>query len=249
MSKNFELMQQLASNSWSRRSQASDPVFAFQEDANMPSRDQFSLENEALRLVQRIFLPHTRTSPRVVAFASVNHGEGCSSICVSVADALSQNIDGSVCLVEANFRSPALPALFHTTNHHGLTNALLNEGPIRSFAKPMTVDKKLWLLSSGQLTTESTNLLSSEKLKGRLAELRSEFDFVLIDAPPLSRYGDALALGSLTDGFILVVGADSTRRESAQIVTETVRAAGIQILAAVLNNRRFPIPEKLYNWL
>jgi len=249
MSKNFELMQQLASNSWSRRSQASDPVFVAQEDANTPSRGQLSLENEALRLVQRIFLPHAPSSPRVVAFASVNHGEGCSSICVSVADALSQNIDGSVCVVEANFRSPALPALFHTTNHHGLTNALLNEGPIRSFAKPMTSDKKLWLLSSGQLTAESTNLLSSERIKGRLGDLRSEFDFVLIDAPPLSRYGDALALGSLTDGFILVLGADSTRRESAQTVTETLRTAGVPILAAVLNNRTFPIPEKLYNWL
>ena len=113
----------------------------------------------------------------------------------------------------------------------------------------MTGDKKLWLMSSGQLTPDSTNLLSSERLKGRLADLRSEFDFVLVDAPPLNRYGDALALGPLTDGFILVLGAESTRRESAQTVTDTLRTAGIPILAAVLNNRSFPIPEKLYNWL
>jgi Mrp family chromosome partitioning ATPase len=249
MSKNFELMQQLASNSWSRRSQASDPVFAAQEDATVPSRDQCSLENEALRLVQRIFLPRTPSSPRVVAFASVNHGEGCSSICVSVADALSQNIDGSVCVVEANFRSPALPGLFRTTNHHGLTDALLSVDPICSFAKPMTSDKKLWLLSAGQLSTDSANLLSSDRLKARVTELRSEFDFVLIDAPPLTQYGDALALGPLTDGFILVLDAESTRRESAQMVTETLRTAEIPILAAVLNNRSFPIPERLYHWL
>jgi len=249
MSKNFEIMQQLANNSWSRRTEVNDQLFAGARQGSA-SRTHASLQAEALWLVQRVFLQQSQeVSPRVVAFTSVNHGEGCSSICVTVADALSQNIDGSVCVVEANLRSPALPALFHTTNHHGLTDSLFTEGPIRSFAKPMTSDKKLWLLSSGGLTVESTNLLSSEKLKGRLTELRAEFDYVLIDAPPLNRYGDALAISPLTDGFILVLGARSTRRESAQMVAKTMRTAGIPILAAVLNNRTFPIPEKLYNWL
>jgi Mrp family chromosome partitioning ATPase len=139
--------------------------------------------------------------------------------------------------------------MFQTTNHNGLTNALLTDGPIRSFAKPMSSDQKLWLLSSGELATDSANLLSSDRLKERVAELRSQFDFVLIDAPPLSQYGDAIALGPLSDGVVLVLGAESTRRESAQMATDTLRTAQIPILAAVLNNRSFPIPEKLYNLL
>ena len=249
MSKNFELMQQLAGNSWSRRSRASDPLFVADTDSKGSSRSQQSVADEVLRLVQRIFLTQAGDVPRVVCFASVNHGEGCSSICASVADALSQNVSGSICLVEANFRSPALPAMFQTTNHFGLTNALLADGSIRSFAKPVTSDKKLWLLSSGELSDDSSSLLSSDRIRTRIAELRSEFDFVLIDAPPLNRYADALALGPLTDGFIVVIGAESTRRESAQSATRALRTAGIPILAAVLNNRAFPIPESLYSRL
>ena len=62
-----------------------------------------------------------------------------AAICVSVAETLAKNIPGSVCLVEANLRSPALPEMFGTTNHHGLTDALLQDGPIRSFAKRFAV--------------------------------------------------------------------------------------------------------------
>ena len=171
-----------------------------------------------------------------------------SRICVRVAETLAKNIRGSVCLVEANLRSPALPAMFGTTNHHGLTDALLQDGPIRSFTKPVR-GENLWLLSSGALASDSAKLLNSERLKTRLAELRKEFDFVLIDAPPLTRYSDAIGLGQMTDGFILVLEANSTRREAALQVAEGLRAANIRILGAVLNKRTFPIPETLYNRL
>jgi len=86
-------------------------------------------------------------------------------------------------------------------------------------------------------------------LQTRFAELRKEFDFVLIDAPPLTPYSDALAFGQLTDGFILVVEANATRREAALQVAENLRAANIRILGAVLNQRTFPIPESLYHRL
>jgi Mrp family chromosome partitioning ATPase len=249
MSRNFELMQELGNRSRSLRTRSIDPIFVDEEKFGNSSIVERATDNETLRLVQRTFLTQTEQPPRVVVFAGVNHGEGCSSICASVAETLSRNVGGSVCLVEANFRSPALPAMFNTTNHHGLTNALLTEGPIRSFAKPMGADQKLWLLSSGALAASSANLLSSDRLKERLTELRNEFDFVLIDAAPLGQYGDALALGPLSDGIVLVLGAESTRRESAQMATDTLRTARIPILAAVLNNRSFPIPEKIYNLL
>ena len=162
------------------------------------------------------------------------------------AETLAKNTPSSVCLVEANLRSPALPAMLGTTNHHGLTDALLQEGPIRSFAKPVRGDN-LWLLSSGALAVDSANLLNSERLKARFAELRKEFDFVLIDAPPLTRYSDAIAIAQLADGLVLVLEANSTRKEAALEVTNALRSAQIQVLGAVLNKRTFPIPESLYH--
>jgi Mrp family chromosome partitioning ATPase len=159
---------------------------------------------------------------------------------------LAHNADGAVCLVEANFRSPALPAYFGTTNHYGLTDALLGEGPIRSFAKPVSIDQKLWLLSSGALAADSANLLTSERIRTRLEELRSDFAFVIIDAPPLTRYADAIAIGQHANGLILILEAGSTRRDAAQTVAASLRSSNVPILGAVLNKRTFPIPEKIY---
>jgi capsular exopolysaccharide synthesis family protein len=203
---------------------------------------------EALRLVQQIFLLQTEASPHMVVFAAVEHGNGCSRICASVAETLARNAPGPVCLVDANFRSPALPALFGTANQHGLADALLWEGPIQSFTKPAGVDN-LWLLSCGKIGPDSPNLLSSEGIKGRLAELRNKFSYVIIDAPPLARYADAIALGQMADGLVLVLGADSTRRETAQKVVANLRTCQVAILGAVLNKRAFPIPQKIYDKL
>jgi succinoglycan biosynthesis transport protein ExoP len=96
---------------------------------------------------------------------------------------------------------------------------------------------------------DSPNLLNSDRFKLRFEELRKEFDYVLIDAPSLTRYADATALGRLTDGLVLVLEANSTRKEAALRVMENLRAAQIPVLGAVLNKRTFPIPESLYQRL
>jgi Mrp family chromosome partitioning ATPase len=254
MSKNFELMQQTGKDPEFRpvRKLESTPAPIFGNGGGNGHRDVEVLDldqqagEEVLRLVQRVFLLQAQEPPHVVVFAGIDHGSGCSRICMRAAETLAKNIPGSVCLVEANLRSPALPAMLGTTNHHGLTDALLHEGPIRSFAKPVR-GENLWLLSSGALAVDSANLLNSERLKSRLAELRKEFDFVLIDAPPLTRYSDAIPIAQLAEGLVLVLEANSTRKEAALEVTNALRSAQIQVLGAVLNKRTFPIPESLYH--
>jgi succinoglycan biosynthesis transport protein ExoP len=201
-----------------------------------------------LGLVQRIFLQQTQNSPRMVVFAGIDHGNGCSQIAASVAESLAGIAPGSVCLVEANFRSPGLPAMLGTTNHHGLTDALLEEGPVRSFMKPVC-NESLWLLPSGPVAADSPNLLASERMKTRSTELRKAFDFVIVDAPPMSRYADAGVLGQLSDGIVLVLEAEYTRRDAARRSVEGLRSSSIQVLGAVLNKRAFPIPEKIYSRL
>lgn len=202
--------------------------------------------DEALRLVQQLFVQ--QEPPRVVVFAGIDHGNGSSVICGAVGEALARNSSGPVCLVEGNFRSPGLPELFGTPNHIGLTDALLREGSIRSFAG-RAGDDKLWLLSAGVITADSHSLLGSERLKTRLLELRAEFDFVLIDAPPLTRYADAIGLAQLSDGVVLVLEADSTRKKAALTVAANLRSSNVPILGAVLNKRTFPIPENIYSRL
>lgn len=255
MSKNFELMQDAQIRLGvpaMREPKPSPPPIPGKTNGNGRG-GRFNLEDEVAReesfkLVQNIFLLRKEESPRVVAFAGIDSGNGCSHICVQVAETLASQEIGSVCLVDANLRSPSLPKLFNVSNHCGLTDALSKDGSIRDFTKVVRPDN-LWLLSCGSLAAESPRLLNSEAMKLRVAELRNEFDFVLIDSPPLNSYSDSVAVGQLADGMLLVLEANSTRRETAVRVAENLRAAQIKILGAVLNKRTFPIPESLYNRL
>ena len=268
MSRNFELMQQTG-KAWDIGPvvvKDPKPFIPFPSTERVPERedgrhgerakvvplpspglrpmDQVA-RDESFRLVQRLFLHSTTVPPRVVVFAGIDHGNGCSRICVEAAQALSTHAPGAVCIVEANFRTPSLPDLFGTTNHCGLTNALLGNDPIRSFTKPVHKEG-LWLLSAGALDARSHGLLNSDRLRLRFDELRGEFDYLLVDAPPLTRYSDALALGRVSDGLVIVLEAHSTRRDVALGITENIRAAQVPILGVVLNKRTFPIPEALY---
>jgi Mrp family chromosome partitioning ATPase len=105
------------------------------------------------------------------------------------------------------------------------------------------------LLSCGSLAADSTTLINSELMKARVAELRKEFDYVLIDSPPLNIYSDGIVLGQLSDGVVVVLEANSTRREAALRVAEGLRAKRVRVLGAVLNKRTFPIPDSLYHRL
>ena len=248
MSRNFELMEQMEHERTFRTQPSTDPVSAQADRIGERYYGGDWAREDALRLVHRIFLPQGPDAPRMVAFAGVDHGNGCSHICVSIAEALAKNASGPVCLLEANFRSPGLPSLFGARNHYGLTDALQGEGPIRSFAKPAGPEN-LWLISSGALAADSPSLLTAERVKFRLAELRMEFAFIIIDSPPLAHYGDATVLGQLADGLVLVLEAENTRRETAGAVVVGLRSSRIKILGAVLNKRTFPIPQKIYDKL
>jgi Mrp family chromosome partitioning ATPase len=205
--------------------------------------------NMTLGLVQRIFLQTSQPPPRVVVFAAIDHGDGCSQIAASAAGSLAACAPKtSVCLVDANFRSPALATMLGTTNYYGLTDALSEQCGIRYFVKPVC-NETVWLLSSGPVGAASPNLLSTERMRERCTELRREFDFVIVDAPPMARYADAVGLAKLSDGVVLVLAAESTRREAARMAVVNLRSERIQVLAAVLNKRTYPIPELFYNRL
>jgi Mrp family chromosome partitioning ATPase len=256
MSRNFELMRNLGRDFEEPSVPRPRPVAPNEQERHRRTGTgtgtRFDLSQmareETLRLVQRLFLQQSQKGPRVILFAGIEQGTGCSQICLLVAETLRSAVSGSICLVDANFRSPSLPRLLGMTNSYGLTNALLEDGPVRAFVRPLQL-ANAWLLSCGSLGPGSLDLLNSQHMKTRFEELRAQFDYLLIDAPSLSRYADATALGRLTDGLVLVLEANSTRKETALNVMENLRAAQIQVLGAVLNKRTFPIPEPLYRRL
>lgn len=255
MSKNYELMQQAEIGLGGAPTLTGVGIGAAPKKRESTITEALTaaepvVREESLKLVQRLFLTTGQPSPKAVVFAAIDSGNGCSWLCAITAKLLAESVSnsGSVCLVEANFRAPSLACVLGMDNHHGFADSLRQEGAIKGFAKQAGRDN-LWLLSSGALGNDSLSLLNCDRMKERITELRSQFDYLLIDTPPLNAYSDGMIFGRLADGVVLVLEANETRREAALRVTESLRTTRIPVLGAVLNNRTFPIPEALYRRL
>jgi capsular exopolysaccharide synthesis family protein len=203
---------------------------------------------EVKTLVQRVFLLSASQAPHTVVFAGSESGSGCTWICARAAEALAQQVAGSVCLVDANLRAPGLHQQFGISNHHGLADALRQTEPVGIFVTGLA-PSNLSIVSCGSATEGTQGLLTSTRMKTRLHELRSLFDYVLIDTPAINCSKEAIVLGAVSDGVVLVLKAHSSRKETARNAVQEFQTAKVRMLGAVLNQRKFPIPEAIYNKL
>jgi capsular exopolysaccharide synthesis family protein len=253
MSRNFELLQKIGREQSLYATTAEEPIQEMEPPpVVVPVGSRLEIEGaeleEITKVVQRVFLLPGNDAPRTVVFSGTEPGNGCSWVSARVAEVLAGQVSGSVCLVDANLRNPGLHEQFGAENVSGLTDALRLREPIRSFAQPLSCPR-LWLVSSGSPAEDGQSLLSSDRMRLRMTELRTEFDYVLIDTAAISSSHDATVLGSATDGLVLVLKANSSRRESARGAMHDLRAAKVRVLGAVLNQRTFPIPQSIYDKL
>jgi polysaccharide biosynthesis transport protein len=206
------------------------------------------VRDEITKLVRTLFLFPDVKAPRRVVFAGTESGSGCTWVCAHAAEILASQIRASVCVVDCNLRSPRLHHQFGLENHRGLSDALHSSGAIRPYARQLS-HSNLWLLSCGLSVENWQTLMASDRMRQRLAELRSAFDYVLIDATPLGVCNDAIFLGGLSDGVVLVLKENSSRRDKARQALKELQATNIPIFGAVLNQRTFPIPDRIYRLL
>jgi Mrp family chromosome partitioning ATPase len=202
---------------------------------------------ELVKLVQRLFMSPAPDGPRVVALSAVDEGGGCSWTSARIAEILADTTESLVCLIDANYRSKIPYREFQCPTPTRTADEEWSFAPIARTEESVT--SNLWLLSFRPLTTECPTAASLERFQARLHDLRNDFGYVLIDAPPLKSSADAILLGRMADGLVVVVEANQTRREPAKRAKRLLDESGIPVLGAVLNKRVFPIPENLYRRL
>lgn len=251
MSKNFELLQEQGRvqellDPHANKSTAVRPEIPF---SGTPAVEiEGMARTEVMKLVQRLLLSPESRAPHQVCFIGTEPGDGCSWICARAAEILASQVPGSVCVVDCDLHKPSLHHEFHVENHHGLSDALVGNGSVRQYVRQLS-RPNLFLLSSGGASEDFSSEIVQQRMQQRLSELRAEFDYILIDAAPRGVSSDGVMLGALSDGVALVLKAHSARRETARNILQELQAANVQVLGAVLNQRTFPIPAKIYSWL
>jgi len=172
-------------------------------------------------------------------------GEGASTVARNMGIALTRGGRARVVLVDANVRAPALHKALGCENQKGLSDATLNGVDIRKLVTQTNVEN-LYFLSAGLRVEDSLGVLQSKRLAACIERLKTSFDYVILDVPPVNKYPDAGILSRLADGVILVVDFASTRRETAQLAEQRLTQNSANIVAAVLNRRKYVIPNFVY---
>jgi hypothetical protein len=189
-------------------------------------------------LVRLVFFGNKARPVKQVVFSAAEPQTDVASICDQVGRALALETRGHIAIVG---RDPgAKPG---RRDHPRYVRA----AAIKSWSDQLTIN--LWRVPEiGLCDSGGESGIGCDWLP-RLAQLRTEFEYVVIQGPAAGTSSNAAVLGQLADGIILVLGAHSTRRAAARKVKETLEAAQSRILGTVLSQRTFPIPDRIYRRL
>ncbi len=208
--------------------------------------DAFGRE-ELFRLAQRLFPAadeDAQKTSRHVVFCGIDAAEGTSVLCARLGRILATQVASQVCIVDANVRAPELHRLLELEQSDG-------QFPSPAGMQPRLLDQgasNLWLIS-GNAAKNGGVMASLDQVRSQIKDLPPEFAYVVINAPPAGMYSDAALLAQKADGVVLVLEANSTRRVATRKAKQALEAANVRVLGIVLNNRTFPIPEKIYRLL
>jgi succinoglycan biosynthesis transport protein ExoP len=204
-----------------------------------------SVEAEAMRDLRTALLSsRAEKSPQVILISSSMEGEGKTTVASNFAIALSQL--GRTCLLDADLRRPAVTLAFGMKATAGLSEVLRGAAVLAEVLVPATAQSNLFVLPSGQPQESPADVLASAEISKVCAELRKEFDFVVIDSPPVIRFSDARFLSQLADEVVLVGRYGVTTRRALQRSVELLREVSAPVAGVVLNAIDLSSPDYHY---
>lgn len=193
-----------------------------------PFRESFRSFNANLRLF------HIDNPINSCVITSCQVGDGKSTVALNLAMAAAA-MGQRVLLVDADLRRPQIHKMLEIGNEKGLSHVITEDIEVEKLIKRSSFEKNLSILTSGAISRDPTQLLSSRKMQNLIPSLANQFDLVIYDTPPLLGLADANLLGIYTDGLMLVVGLHQTEREALLLALEDLKLAGLPLLGMVVN--------------
>ena len=171
--------------------------------------------------------------PQSIVVTSSVASEGKSTVTMNLALTMAQ-AGVRVCLIEADLRRPKVLEYMGMDGSVGLTDALIGQAHIHDLLQQYG-NTNLWVIGSGPIPPNPSELLGSAQMRNTLAELLTHFDQVIIDAPPTLPVTDAAVLSTIVDGAIVVAGSGFVEREQLAHTLGAIESVNGRVLGLVLN--------------
>jgi capsular exopolysaccharide synthesis family protein len=170
---------------------------------------------------------------RVILMTSTTSKEGKSTTAVNLAVTLAQT-GSRVLLVDSDLRRPNIHNFFGFDKTYGLTNVLIGSLALDDVIKPTEVDK-LDVITAGDIPPNPAELVSSEKMRKFIEDVRARYEYVILDSPPAIAVTDAAVLATRVDGTLMVVSSGTVNRKEVLRAVGLIKNVRSSILGVVLN--------------
>lgn len=194
------------------------------------AKEQYKL----LRTNLNFTLPENIKCP-VIGVTSSTRGEGKSTTAVNLSYVLAEN-GKNVLLIDGDLRIPSVAKKMEIHGEPGLTNLLMNaEGYSMDQFKTKVLDN-WYILPSGNLPPNPSELLGSRRMEVLLKNLSEQFDYIVIDLPPVNIVSDALAISHLVAGLIVVIRQDYSQKKELENCFRQLKLSNVNVLGCVIND-------------
>jgi capsular exopolysaccharide synthesis family protein len=206
--------------------------------AELLALDSRSPASEAYKALRTSLLFSTIDQElKTIVVTSAGPGEGKSRTAANLAVVLA-GAGHNTLLIDADFRRPSQHKLFGKIRNVGLTNLILQDVAEN---EAITADEKvpnLWVVTSGPIPPNPSELLGSGRIRELMARLRSSFTYVILDTPPVNAVTDAAILAATADGTILVVEQGRTTFPALGHAKQLLDRVGAHTIGVVMNKVR-----------
>lgn len=185
---------------------------------------------------------------QVILFTSGAKEEGKTTTICNLAITLAQS-GKRVLLIDADLRLPRVGKIFDIKeNQPGLSNMLVEGLILDSVLNKVNNLEKFDILTAGDQQVSPTELLNSDAFEKMILACRKEYDIILIDTPPVLNFADASIVARVTDGEILVVAANETKKSVIVEAKKNIDKVGGVLLGVVLTKVKFKKNSHYYGY-
>jgi len=183
----------------------------------------------------------------VIGFTGSGWKSGTTTVAANVAIRASEQQEGRVLLIEANWRSPKLRKAFQLTKGPGLFEVLAGEVSLQDCPQQGNREN-LDVMLCGNLQSGEEPWVNQQNLVWLLNEVRADYDLVVLDLPPAHCLGPLLQLTRNADGVLFVLRSESVHKKDAQRIVNQLVEDGVPMWGTVLNKHREYVPRWLKKW-
>lgn len=172
----------------------------------------------------------------VVGVTSSMRGEGKSTTAINLAYVIAEK-GKRVLLIDGDLRIPSIAKKMGIYAKPGLTDLLMGQGAqIKDFQS--NIVGNLYIIPSGEIPPNPSELLGSHRMGTILEELKENFDYIIIDLPPVNVVSDALSIAEFISGMVLVVRENYTEKKELERCFRQMDISNIKVLGCVMNESR-----------